>query len=93
LNKNYFDGYDVGSVARHVPIVDGSQSDEVRHVLRLLWKSKRHALFATRLERLQTAVEDVPLSELHRQVGIEIVVQQVVEYIRIFYLILSCCIT
>lgn len=54
-----------------------------------------YALFATRLERLQTAVEDVPLSELNRIFEIEIVVQQVVEHIRIFVAAFkpSCCIT
>lgn len=75
LNRN-----DVGCIARHVLVVDGSQSDVIRNVLKRFRKSKRHALLTAGLERLQTTVEDVLLSKLHGQSGIEIVVHQVVEY-------------
>ena len=85
------DGDDIGGVTRSVVIVYGSRSDVIRHVFRRARKRKGHALLAAGREGLQTAVYDVLWSNLQRQVGIEIAVHEVVEYIRIFDLILRCC--
>ena len=80
MNNSDLNGDDVGCIARQVLVVDGSQSDVIRNVLRRLRKSKRHALLTAGFEWLQTSVEDVLLSKLNGQIGIEIVVHQVVEY-------------